>query len=160
MEECWIRVQLSGQRLELLEGADVVATYPVSTARNGPGEVVGSECTPRGEHTVHAKIGGGEPTGTVFVGRRSTGEICSAERFREEPERDWILTRILWLSGCDAGRNRDGNVDTLSRYIYIHGAPDEIPMDVPSSHGCIRMRNADVEELDRVGEGTRVRIEE
>ncbi len=160
MTETWIRVRLGAQRLDLFEGNEPVASYPVSTAESGPGETFGSECTPRGEHTVHAKIGDGEPIGSVFVGRKATGEICTAERHRDEPERDWILTRILWLSGSEPGRNRHGDVDTLRRYIYIHGSPDDVAT-MRGSRGCIRMRNVDVIELfERVSEGARVQIDE
>ncbi len=161
MTETWIRVRLGAERLELFRGDEQVASYPVSTAENGPGETFGSECTPRGKHTIHAKIGEGAPIGAVFVGRKATGEICTAERYRQEPERDWILTRILWLSGCEVERNRYGDVDTLRRYIYIHGSPDEVSVERRGSRGCIRMRNADVIELfERVSEGARVQIEE
>ncbi len=157
----WIKLCLAQQRLELLEGRDAVAAYDVSTSRNGGGERMDSECTPRGDHVVHAKIGAGCPPGTVFEGRRATGELCSAELVRAHPERDWILTRILWLSGCEVGRNRFGDVDTMRRYIYIHGCPDDVPVGVPGSAGCIRMRNTDVIELfARVDVGTLVRIEE
>ena len=80
-------------------------------------------------------------------GRRATGEIWSADFAARDPDRDWILSRILWLSGAEPGRNRLGDVDTMRRYIYLHGAPDTEPMGVPFSHGCIRMRNADVLRL-------------
>ncbi len=161
MSERWIRVSLKEQRLELVEGEHVVRVYDVSTAANGPGEKMDSECTPRGAHVVRAKIGEGCPEGAVFEGRRPTGEVCTAELFRGSPERDWILTRILWLSGQEPGRNRLGDVDTMRRFIYIHGCPDARPMGVPESHGCIRMRNRDVIELfDRVEAGTRVLIED
>jgi L,D-transpeptidase YbiS len=157
----WLRVSLAAQRLDLLEGERVVAHHPVSTAAVGPGERIGSQGTPRGEHVIRAKIGAGCPSGTVFVSRRPTGEICTAARYHAEPERDWILSRILWLSGCERGRNRLGDVDTMRRYIYIHGCPDEIPVGVPLSHGCVRMRNKHVIALfDLVSVGTRVRIEE
>ncbi len=157
----WIKLCLSTQRLELFDGRDVVKAYDVSTAKNGPGERMGSYCTPRGDHVVHAKIGFGCPVGTVFEGRRTTGEICTPELFRGEPGRDWILTRILWLGGLEVGRNRLGDVDTMRRNIYIHGCPDHIELGVPGSAGCVRMRNADVIELyDRVEVGTLVRIEE
>lgn len=133
--------------------------YSVSTSRNGPGELEGSFCTPRGAHIVRAKIGAGQPMNTVFVRRRPTGEIWTPELGERFPGRDWILTRILWLSGCEPGKNRLGDVDTMRRYIYIHGSPDSVPMGGPGSIGCIRMRNQDIVELfDRVPAGTAVRI--
>jgi len=154
MRERLIRVSIPDQRLELLEGGVAVASYPVSTARNGPGERRDSGCTPRGWHRVRIKIGAGSPLNAVFVGRRPTGEIYGSELAAGYPERDWILTRILWLTGLEAGFNRGGDQDTLRRYIYIHGCPDEAPMGIPLSHGCIRMRNQDVLDLfDRVEAG-------
>lgn len=125
--------------------------YLVSTAKAGVGEVSGSYRTPRGQHLIRAKIGAGQPENTVFVRRRPTGELWTPELAAQFPGRDWILTRILWLSGCEPGRNRCGAVDTMRRYVYIHGSPDSAEMGVPGSHGCIRMRNADIVELfDRV----------
>jgi lipoprotein-anchoring transpeptidase ErfK/SrfK len=156
-----IRVDLRAQRLDLLEGERVLASYPVSTAAKGTGEREGSEQTPRGLHEIRAKIGAGAPEGAVFARRRPTGEICTPERFAAEPTRDWMLSRILWLRGLEPGRNRRGPVDTMRRYIYIHGTPDEASLGMPASHGCIRMRNRDVIELfDRVRPGTRVEIVE
>jgi lipoprotein-anchoring transpeptidase ErfK/SrfK len=157
-----IRISIAAQALTLLDDAGKVArTYPVSTARNGPGERPGSHCTPRGRHVVRAKIGAGMPPDTVFVGRRPTGEVWTPALAAEHPGRDWILTRILWLSGCQVGFNRLGDVDTMRRYIYIHGCPDTVPMGVPGSLGCVRMRNADLVELfDRVPAGTPVEIVE
>lgn len=134
--------------------------YSVATARNGAGEQFGSNCTPRGRHIVRAKIGAGCPHNTVFVGRRPTGEIYSLELKEKFPDRDWILTRILWLSGCEVGFNRLGKVDTMRRYIYIHSTPDSVPMGIPASHGCILMRGPDIIELfDRVPVGTEVNIQ-
>jgi lipoprotein-anchoring transpeptidase ErfK/SrfK len=121
--------------------------YPVSTSKFGPGEKNGSFCTPRGRHIVRAKIGGGQPLGAVFVRRRPTGEVWTPELHDRYPGRDWILTRILWLSGCESGRNRLGDVDTMRRYIYIHGTPDSVELGTPGSIGCVRMRNRDVAEL-------------
>ena len=126
-------------------------TYLVSTATRGAGEKNGSLCTPRGRHIVRAKIGAGQPLNTVFVRRRPTGEVWSPELHARFPGRDWILTRILWLSGCEPGKNRLGDVDTMRRYIYIHGSPDTAEMGKPGSIGCVRMRNVDIAELfDRV----------
>lgn len=154
-----LRVDLSRQTLTLLEGDDVVARYPVSTAAAGAGEREGSLRTPRGRHEIREKFGAGEPEGAVFEGRRPTGELCSSDRLRAEPERDWILTRILWLGGLEPGRNQGGDVDTHARYVYIHGTPHEGALGTAASHGCIRMSNADVLDLfDRVEPGDLVEI--
>lgn len=155
-----IRVSLAEQALELLDDGVVQRRYAVSTALNGPGECNGSGCTPRGWHAIHAKIGADAAVDTVFVGRAPTGEIYSADLAQQQPERDWILTRILWLGGLEPGVNQGGEVDTLDRYIYLHGCPDSVPMGVPGSHGCVRLRNADVIELfERVDAGTQVWIQ-
>jgi hypothetical protein len=154
-----ILVDIAAQSLSLLAGGRIIATYSVSTGRNGVGEERGSGCTPRGLHRVRIRIGAGCPEGTVFQGRRPTGEVYSPELAAAHPDRDWILTRILWLTGCERGRNRGGCVDTLRRFIYIHGCPDSEPMREPRSHGCIRMRNRDLIELfDAVPTGTWVEI--
>ena len=143
-----IIVNLHEQRLELLDDdGKPVRAWPVSTAANGAGEICGSGCTPRGEHIIRAKIGADMPINTVFVGRRPTGEIYTPELAEFEPDRDWILSRILWLSGKEPGLNRLGERDTMRRYIYIHGTPDDLFVPEPQSHGCIRMRNADLVEL-------------
>ncbi len=134
-------------------------TYLVSTASRGPGEKNGRLCTPRGRHIVRARIGAGQPLNSVFVRRRPTGEVWTPQLHERYPGRDWILTRILWLSGCEPGRNRLGDVDTMRRYIYIHGSPDSAQMGKPGSIGCIRMRNRDVVELfDLVAPYTPVEI--
>ena len=131
----------------------------ISTARNGVGEENGSEKTPRGAHYIRARIGAGLPADAVLVSRRPTGEIYSPSLRTAFPNRDWILTRILWLCGLEPGKNRLGKVDTMRRYIYIHGCPDEDPMGVPGSRGCVKMRNSEIIELfERVAPGTRVHI--
>ncbi len=159
MRERLIRISIPAQRLDLLDGGAVAASYSVSTARNGPGEQRGSGCTPRGWHRIRIKIGAGLPINAVLAGRRPTGEIYGPELAARYPERDWILSRILWLTGLETGFNRGGNCDTLRRFIYLHGCPDPAPMGVPLSHGCIRMRNRDVLELfERVDAGDRVWI--
>lgn len=156
-----IRIELSRQRLLLQEGSRVLCEYPVSTARNGAGERAGSECTPRGRHRVRARVGAGAPRAAVFVGRRPTGEVWTPALAASHPGRDWILSRILWLCGEEPGRNRGAEVDSMRRYIYIHGAPDDAPLGVPASHGCIRMSNDDVIDLfERVPAGTPVEIVE
>jgi L,D-transpeptidase YbiS len=156
-----VRVSIDEQRLQLIESGVVVMDVAVATARNGPGERMHSECTPRGRHRIRARIGAGCAPNTVFVGRRPTGELYTPELRRGHPGRDWILTRILWLCGEEPGRNRFGTVDSMRRYIYIHGCPDEDRMGEPSSHGCVKMRNDDVIRLfDRTPVGTKVVIQE
>ncbi|MGH8770303.1 MAG: L,D-transpeptidase family protein [Burkholderiales bacterium] len=155
-----IRILFDSQRLELLDDSNtVLKTYPVSTAEKGPGEEMGSYCTPRGRHVIRAKIGTGAQVNSVFVERRPTGEVFTPELGAQYPDRDWILTRILWLSGLERGFNRGGSVDSMRRYIYIHGTPDRMPLGRSGSKGCIRMRNADIIELfDLVPPGTEVEI--
>lgn len=155
-----IEISIQQQILTLFDDfGGVKAKYSVSTAANGIGCEKNSGCTPLGQHIIRAKIGAGAQPNTVFVGRRATGEIYAPELKAEFPERDWILTRILWLSGCELGVNRLGNVDTMQRYIYIHGSPDSVALGEIGSHGCIRMRNADVIELfEFVKAGTPVLI--
>ncbi len=161
MRGLWVRISLRTQQLEVLQGGRAIASYSVSTSAKGAGEQLGSEQTPRGAHEVRELIGGGEPRGAVFVGRRPTGEIWTRESSASSPGRDWILSRVVWLSGLETGRNAGGDVDTCDRFIYIHGAPDDEPVGEPRSHGCIRMRNEDVVELFEMLEvGTLVRIDE
>jgi L,D-transpeptidase YbiS len=156
-----IEISLTNQCLRLKRGAQVITEYLVSTSRNGPGELQDSECTPRGEHVIYAKIGAHCLPDTVFVSRRPTGEIYTPELRAQFPGRDWILTRIVWLAGREPGKNAGGNVDSRERYIYIHGAPDDVPMGMPGSRGCIRMRNADIIQLFNLIEvGMRVVIVE
>lgn len=157
-----IKISIKKQTLTLYGNNNKVkAKYSVSTAANGVGCEKDSGCTPLGKHIILAKIGAEAPANTVFVGRRPTGEIFTPELIAEFPNRDWILTRILWLSGTEVGFNRLGNVDTMQRYIYIHGSPDSTEMGKIGSHGCIRMRNADIIELfDLIEAGTPVIISE
>lgn len=158
-----IEVDLARQRLYLWEvyGADrnLLCEFPVSTAARGAGEQQGSLCTPRGLHRIGDKIGAGLPLFTVFKARVPTGEIWTPALDAQYPGRDWILTRILWLDGQEPGRNRGGEVDSRARYIYIHGTNEEQRIGTPASHGCIRMRNADIAALfDRVEVGDEVEI--
>ena len=156
-----IKISIDEQRLQLLDSGKFALDVAVSTAANGPGEIMHSECTPRGWHRIRARIGADCPVNTVFVGRRPTGEIYSPELRKEYPVRDWMLTRLLWLCGMEKGKNRFGDVDSMRRYIYIHGCPEEDVMGVPTSHGCVKMRNAEVIRLfDMVPVGTRVLIQE
>ncbi|QKE62848.1 L,D-transpeptidase [Aquipseudomonas campi] len=143
----FLHISIADQCLYGFADGRLVLRLAVSTALNGAGERSGSNCTPRGRHQVRAKIGEDLPLGAVLRGRRWTGEVWSSELHQQFPGRDWILTRILWLSGCEPGINRLGAVDTFRRYIYLHGTPDTEPLGVPLSHGCVRLRNADLLQL-------------
>ncbi len=158
----FIGVNIKDQTLGVTDSVNGVCikSYLVSTSKYGVGQEMGSYKTPIGKHYIRAKIGDGAPSNAVFVGRRRTGEIFDRNLREQFPQRDWILTRIMWLSGCELGVNRLGQVDTMRRFIYIHGAPDDVAMGIPGSIGCIRMRNADLVELfDLVDVGTSVNID-
>ena len=156
-----IDINLTTQTLQVLQDEKLLKSFTVSTSSNGPGEIEGSECTPRGKHIVIEKIGNDCDLNTVFVGRVPTGEKYNKSLRGNHPDRDWIITRILRLQGTEPGINLGGNVDTLKRHVYIHGAPDDVTMGTPGSHGCIRMRNQDVIELFNLSvEGTEVLIHE
>lgn len=156
-----IEVNIGSQRLQVYEGQKQLRDYLVSTAKNGAGELLGSEKTPRGKHVIRAKVGQGAAPNTVFIGRRPTGEVFTPELRQLYPQRDWILTRIFWLSGLEVGKNRLGQVDTMRRYIYIHGSPDDVRMGIPGSRGCIRMRNEEIIDLyELIPPGTPINISE
>ena len=155
-----ITVYIATQTMVLhLDNGETVE-YSVSTASKGTGQQEGSWQTPLGHHQIRAKIGSGYPLHAVFDSRRFTGEIYSPETVTKYPGRkDWILTRILWLSGLEPGFNRLGNVDTMRRYVYIHGSPDTAIMGEPGSRGCIRMHGRDIMDLyDRIEPGTLIDI--
>lgn len=156
-----LNISVARQQLTVLQAGKPIKQYPVSTAKNGTGQQMGSECTPLGRHRIRAKIGRGQAIRSVFVGRRPTGEIYTPELAQQYPKRDWILTRILWLGGLEPGKNRYGPVDSGWRYIYIHGCPDELMQGKPESHGCIRMHNSDIIELfDLITTSCKVNIHE
>lgn len=158
--ETMLNISIKEQQCALIVDGQRVFKAAVSTGLKGGGEQKNSGCTPRGLHSIRACIGNDQPDNAVFVGRRPTGEIYTPELGRQFPQRDWILTRILWLSGLELGKNRLGNVDTMQRFIYIHGCPDSLPMGEPLSHGCIRLHNKDLRTLfDLVAPGTRVFID-
>ncbi|MBH98035.1 MAG: L,D-transpeptidase [Rhodospirillaceae bacterium] len=159
MIERRINVSLSAQKLELFDDNHLLGSYLISTSKYGEGELANSFKTPRGRHIIRAKIGAGVEKGTVFEGRRATGEVFSEQLALNDPDRDWVLTRILWLSGTEVGRNRLGSVDTMRRFVYIHGTPYVNRLGNPGSLGCIRMSCADITELyELVSVGTTVEI--
>lgn len=159
--ESYLHISIAKQQMYLISARECVAKFSVSTAKNGAGQAMGSECTPIGWHKIRAKIGAGQPLNSVFIGRRPTGETYHQELAKKQPERDWILSRILWLAGEEPYKNRYGKVDSTWRYIYIHGCPDELMLGKPESHGCIRMKNTDVVELfNQVDIGLKVLIED
>lgn len=133
-----ISIDLEKQRLSLWRKGRCLFEAPISSAFRGAGEEEGSLCTPRGWHVIHAKFGEGCPPDTVFIARRPAERYTPALASRH-PQRDFILARILWLSGLEQGKNRGQGVDTLRRFIYIHGCPPDTPLGIPLSHGCIRM---------------------
>ncbi|GED21960.1 L,D-transpeptidase [Halomonas halmophila] len=142
--ETWVEIDVDAQQLTLHQGREALWSCAVSTGAAGTGELDGSGATPLGWHYVRAAIGEGNPCGTVYRGRRLTGEVFDEQLAAAHPERDWILTRILWLCGLEPGRNRGGRVDSQRRYIYLHGTPSDQPMGVPASHGCVRLRDPDL----------------
>ncbi len=157
--EDYLAISISKQQLSVMQAGVCVGSYPVSTAKKGAGQLQGSGCTPTGWHKIRAKIGQNAPLCSVFVGRRTTGEIYTSQLAAQYPQRDWILTRILWLGGLEPHKNRYGEVDTTWRYIYIHGSPDHLLQGTPESHGCIRMKNADIAALfEQVTTQTKVLI--
>lgn len=159
----FITIHLSSQQLNLWLDQSSCHTYPISSAKNGIGQIEGTGCTPLGKHIISEKFGEGLPINSVFVARQFTGEIYTEDLAKNFPNRDWILSRILWLEGCEAGFNKGNNAegicDTKARYIYIHGTPDSEPMGIALSHGCIRMRNRDIVAIfDNVNVGCPVTI--
>ena len=157
--QTYLDICVASQQLTVYKDGNSIRQYPISTAKNGLGELRGSQCTPRGWHQIRAKIGAEQPLNTVFIGRRPTGEIYTPELGQQYPKRDWILTRILWLGGIEPHKNRYGSVDTTWRYIYVHGCPDELMTGMPESHGCIRIKSLDLIELyDTVNVGHKVFI--
>ncbi|OGT58786.1 MAG: peptidase [Gammaproteobacteria bacterium RIFCSPHIGHO2_12_FULL_42_10] len=154
-----LTVDIAQQHLFVVAEQKIIKSYLISTAKKGMGEIKDSEQTPRGRHIIRAKIGHDAPPNTVFIKRRATGEIFTSRMREIYPNRDWILTRIFWLSGLEAGINRLGKCDTMRRYIYIHGSPDDVLMGVSGSKGCIRMRNQDIIELfEYIPVGTMITI--
>lgn len=146
------------QMFRIVRNGQIVWQAQCATAASGTGSQMNSYKTPLGWHSVKAKVGGGAPLGQVFRSAKATKEIWKPGQTTKE---DLVLTRILWLTGEEPGKNLGGSVDSYSRYIYIHGTNEEEKIGTPSSHGCVRLRNTDVvQAFDLIPEGTRVLITE
>lgn len=144
----WLHVSVAEQSLTLYDGRGLPQKrYTVSTAKNGVGERVNSYQTPRGWHRVCERIGDDVAPDTIIYRRKVTPWKYTPQLAAEYPDKDWILTRILWLCGMEPGKNQGGDVDSYDRAIYIHGAGQHVPFGTPTSRGCVRMRNEDVIEL-------------
>jgi lipoprotein-anchoring transpeptidase ErfK/SrfK len=139
-----ILIDISQQTMTCYQKGQPLSVYTISSGKNGVGEIENSGCTPRGWHEIGNVIGLSQPENAVFIGREWTGELYSKDVAIQNPNRDWILTRILRLRGLEPGKNQGPGVDSYNRYIYIHGTPDDVILGVPGSHGCIRMSNKDV----------------
>jgi len=149
-----INIHISSQTLELIIDKRLYKIYQISSAKNGLGEKENSYCTPRGRHRISKKIGDGLAENSVLVGREFTGEIFNESLFEQYPDRDWILTRILWLEGLEEHNN-----NSKDRYIYIHGTPDSTELGKTGSKGCIRVKNKDMVEIFNLShEGDEVNI--
>ena len=148
----WLLVESQRQIVSLVEDGIAVGTWLCSTAAAGIDGREGSGGTPPGLHRIAARIGDGATPGTVFDSREPTGEVWNVDH--PVDDRDLILTRILTLEGLEEGVNRGPGVDSLARYIYLHGTNHEDGVGAPGSHGCIRLRNDDIADLfARVAEG-------
>ncbi len=142
-----IVVDISRQLLSLYQDDKCLHSWPVSTSARGSGNRMDSLQTPLGAHRIAEKIGADSPANTIFKGRQDCGELANITQRPEPTGEDLITSRILWLKGIEPGKNLDGDVDSQQRYIYIHGTAEEGLIGQAVSHGCIRMRNADVIEL-------------
>ncbi|MFC3534027.1 L,D-transpeptidase family protein [Vogesella facilis] len=158
----WLEVGVRSQSLVFYDALGVArAHYAISTAKNGVGELANSYQTPRGWHRVCERIGDGVTPGTIIYRRQVTPWKYSPQLHQEYPDKDWILTRILWLCGMEPGKNQGGEVDSYDRAIYIHGAGEHVAFGTPTSRGCVRMRNEDIVELFALtGNGLDVLINE
>lgn len=158
LEQADVVIDLAQQTLSLPKHNKF---YVISSGKNGIGEQENSGKTPRGWHRVAQKVGENAPQNSVFIARQPTGEVYDQQLAQQFPQRDWILSRILWLDGLEQGFNHGEGCDTFKRYIYIHGTPDTEPMGIPMSHGCIRMKNDEIIELfDLISEDALVYISE
>ena len=158
-ENAHIEVDISEQRLYLIENSLIKASYPISTSKYGEGSIENSFKTPLGEHSIKEMIGEEAEINTIFTSRINTKRSATIIDQFEDTDNDYVTSRIIWLDGEEEGFNKGGNVDSFRRYIYIHGTHEEGLIGTKASHGCIRMFNYDVIELfNLVNIGTKVLI--
>ena len=158
-ESAHIEVDISEQRLYLIENSLIKASYPISTSKYGEGSIENSFKTPLGEHSIKEMIGEEAEINTIFTSRINTKRSATIIDQFEDTDNDYVTSRIMWLDGEEEGFNKGGNVDSYRRYIYIHGTHEEGLIGTKASHGCIRMFNYDVIELfNLVNIGTKVLI--
>ena len=158
-ESAHIEVDISEQRLYLMENSIIKASYPISTSKYGEGSIENSFKTPLGEHSIKEMIGEEAKINTIFTSRINTKRSATIIDQFEDTDNDYVTSRIMWLDGEEDGFNKGGNVDSFRRYIYIHGTHEEGLIGTKASHGCIRMFNYDVIELfNLVNIGTKVLI--
>ena len=158
-ESAYIEVDISEQRLYLIENSLIKASYPISTSKYGEGSIENSFKTPLGEHSIKEMIGEEAEINTIFTSRINTKRSATIIDQFEDTDNDYVTSRIMWLDGEEEGFNKGGNVDSYRRYIYIHGTHEEGLIGTKASHGCIRMFNYDVIELfNLVNIGTKVLI--
>ena len=158
-ESAHIEVDISEQRLYLIENSLIKASYPISTSKYGEGSTENSFKTPLGKHSIKEMIGEEAEINTIFTSRINTKRSATIIDQFEDTDNDYVTSRIMWLDGEEDGFNKGGNVDSFRRYIYIHGTHEEGLIGTKASHGCIRMFNYDVIELfNLVNIGTKVLI--
>jgi lipoprotein-anchoring transpeptidase ErfK/SrfK len=158
-ESAHIEVDISEQRLYLIENSLIKASYPISTSKYGEGSIENSFKTPLGKHSIKEMIGEEAEINTIFTSRINTKRSATIINQFEDTDNDYVTSRIMWLDGEEDGFNKGGNVDSFRRYIYIHGTHEEGLIGIKASHGCIRMFNYDVIELfNLVNIGTKVVI--
>jgi lipoprotein-anchoring transpeptidase ErfK/SrfK len=158
-ESAHIEVDISEQRLYLIENSLIKASYPISTSKYGEGSIENSFKTPLGKHSIKEMIGEEAEINTIFTSRINTKRSATIIDQFEDTDNDYVTSRIMWLDGEEDGFNKGGNVDSFRRYIYIHGTHEEGLIGTKASHGCIRMFNYDVIELfNLVNIGTKVLI--
>lgn len=154
-----IEIDISLQRLYLVDKSTIISSYPISSSKYGEGSKQNSFKTPLGSHMIKEMIGDQVPKNTIFISRINTQREAKIIHDQENSDNDYVTTRIMWLDGLEDGKNKGKGVDSYNRYIYIHGTHEEGLIGQKASHGCIRMFNSDVIELfNVVKKGTKVYI--